>query len=1044
MPTFFAEAETEMPLQLPDAPAHLEGPVKAWSEPIVLPSYMPAEGDRNPMFLRNRAYQGSSGKVYPMAMVDGISSAKQLWQWDAVHIENDFVRVTVLPEMGGRIHVALDKTNGHDFVYRADAVKPVFSGLAGPWLAGGIQFEWPSSGRPGSFASSAVQIEEHADGARTVWFGEHDPMTRMKSAHGVCLYPGRSYIEIKVRLFNRTPLAQTFLWWTTAGVAGNKQYQPLSPDEDFFGGYDHANRAGIVHVADRWIVPGRKVRPQENGAFINLTAGAYSHNQADFSYIAPYETKMFSEYWYPIREIDLPSTANVDAAVSLQVVDGVAHVGVAVTSMFPGATASLEWNGLSLASWTRNLAPGEPLFERADLRPEVPVEDLSLVVTTSKGRELIRYAANADGKPGQEPLPVAIEPAEPKKVATVDELYWIGTHLDQQHHPSRRPEDYWEEGLRRSSGDVRCALALGRRHLERGEFQEAEELLRRAIGNLTRWNGNPPDGETFYLLGLCLRYTDRDDEAYDAFYKAAWSYAWRAPALYELAAIDVKQGRWEIAPKHLHEASRLNADNNKVRCLFRRFGRTAQAEALLGEALSLDPLDAWARHLAGQSVTGDNGTRIDVALDYLRAGLYTHAVEVLTAADLFARDGTVPMVHYVLGYAYARSGNLDDAERAYAAAGDAPADRCFPYRLEELIVLESAVMTDPADARAFQYLGNWLYAHRRDEQAIDCWQIATRLQPALATPWRNLGVALFNSKKDGAGARQAYEQAFAADPSDARVFYERDQLWKHLNLRPSERLREMEAHRDLVALRDLSLELAGLYNLTEQPEKAQEILLSRPFQPLAWDEGAVLAQYVRTKLKLGKRCLRAGKTGEAVEHFQAALHPPESLGEARRLEDDDAEIHFWLGEAASAAHNVDVAITHWQRAASQYDRPREGGESQFTEQTVYAALAKGRLGERRESRTLLRQLWFYGRKLARERARAEYFAITTPPSRIFEEDSLKQSRIEGLLLQTQARMGMAQWKLARKALEQVLALDPNHERASELVTTFAYEQSGAE
>ena len=1139
MPTFHAAADAAAAFVLPPAPEHLQGPVKAWTESVVLPSYMPALGDRNPMFLHQRVYQGSSGQVYPLPFIDSIATEKQLWAWQAVHIENEYVRLMVLPEIGGRIHVGLDKTNGYDFFYRQNVIKPALVGLAGPWISGGVEFNWPQHHRPATFMPVSVHIEEHPDGARTIWCGDHDPITRMKGMHGICLYPGRSYVEIKVRLFNRTPLTQTLLWWTNAAVRVDEHYQSFLPGdvhsvadharratntyplatksyygvnyprrasegvpvdemprqfvppagayatndlswyanipvptsymatasaEDFLGGYDHGRQAGVVCVADHRIAPGKKQWTWGNhefgyawdrnltdsdGPYIELMAGAYTDNQPDFSFLAPYETKTFSQFWYPIQGIGPARQANVDAAVSLRVEGRVAHIGVAVTSAFPGATVALEWNGLAIANWTRDLRPGLSLIEESQLPPEIPAAGLTLKVLSSKNRELIRYEGGKQGAIDVAVVPpVATEPPEPKRVANADELYAIGVHLAQYRHATRNPEDYWAEALKRNPADIRCNIALGNRHLRRGEFQEAEEHLRRAIDGMTKWNANPADGEGFYLLGVCLRFLERDDEAYDAFYKATWSYAWRAPALYAIAELDLKRGQWEQAPKHLHEALRLNADNNNVRCLgalvFQRFGRTEQANALLGEALALDPLDDWARHISGIPIPGDNQTRIDIACDYLRAGLYAQAAQLLTGADVLTIDGSVPMVHYLLAYSYAKAGNFEAAEKAYAAGGDSSPARCFPYRLEELLALESAVMTDAADAHAFQYLGNWLYAHRRAEQALDCWAIATRLQPALATSWRNLGLGLFNVRHDEKGAREAYDKAFAADPSDARIFFERDQLWKRLNVSPAERLSELKAHPELVSSRDdLSLELAALYNLAEQPEKAAKVLAGRRFQPWEGGEGMVLAQYVRTRIKLGKRCLNEQEPEQARRHFLAALDPPENLGEASHLLADQAESYFWLGEASSAAGDIESAHQAWQRAALRFSEARQHGHAAVTEQTIYAAMAKGRLGEGRESRIWLRQLWFYGRKLAREKGGVDYFATSIPSLLLFDDDLTRRNRIQGLLLQTQARVGLRQWKLARKALEQVLALDPNNERASELISTFAQEQSGA-
>lgn len=1049
MPTYYAEAEAGSCLELPTAPDDLQGPVKAWSAAVLIPTYMPAEGSRNPVFAGKRTYQGRSGQGYPLPYVDQVSKERQVWRWQAVHLENEAIRVMILPELGGRIHVAVDKTNGFDFLYQQDVIEPAMAGGAGATIAGGVQFRWPQYEGGSAFLPMAVQIEEHADGARTVWCNGYDPQTRMSCTRGVCLYPGRSYVEIKVRVFNRTHTQQNFAWWTNVAVPADKSYQTFLPEnDDFLAGYGRERETGLVCFAKHNIAPAKKVKGPESGDVIELTSGVYTSEKSGRSVLLPYETRTFNQFLYPIRAIGSVEKANADAALSLQVESQAARVGVAVTGNFPDATVSLEWNGLSLASWTRDLSPSKPLVENAELRVEIPASDLSVVVTSSKGRELIRYTAG--GTAVKKEPQQATEPPEPRKVGTSDQLFSIGTQLVQYPHAIRRAQEYWEEAIRRDSDDVRCNAALARLHLENGEFQQAEERLRAALKGLSQWHGSPTDGELYWLLGLCLRYTDRDDEAYEAFYQATWSSAWRAPGLYALAEIDVKRGRWETAPKHLHEALRLDADNNNVRCLaaivFRQFNLNAQADALLAEAYALDPLNAWVLHLTNRPFPGNNQVRIDVALDYARAGLYGQAAEVLTAADLFVQDGSAPTIHYLLGYVYARAGQLDAAAAAYQAGGAAAMERCFPHRLEEMIALESAVMTDPTDARAFQYMGNWLYARGRDQQAIDCWEIAVKLQPQLPTAWRNLGLALFNAQKNEAAAREAYNQAFAADISDARVLYERDQLWKRLNIRPAERLQALEAHRDLVDARDnLQLELAALYNLTEQPEKALAILTSRQFQPWAGGEGCVVAQYVRTELKIAKRHLRAGELAEAEKAFQAALDPPKSLKEVKRLSDDDAEIHFWLGEAASAANDIDVAIGHWQRATQRYNETREEGEGRFTDQTAFAALAKMRLGERRDGRTLFRQLWFYGRKLAREKAKLDYFATTAAAlTEVFDDDSIKRNRIQGLLLQTQARMGMEQWKLARKALEQVLALDPNHERATELVATFAYQQSSGD
>ena len=127
-------------LKLPDAPADQTGPVKVWTEAVVIATYHPLPPDKNPMFLEKRVYQGSSGRVYPLPFTDRISTDAVEHTWQAVHLENEFLRIMVLPEIGGRIHAGIDKTNGYDFIYRQNVIKPALVGLAGPWISGGVEF----------------------------------------------------------------------------------------------------------------------------------------------------------------------------------------------------------------------------------------------------------------------------------------------------------------------------------------------------------------------------------------------------------------------------------------------------------------------------------------------------------------------------------------------------------------------------------------------------------------------------------------------------------------------------------------------------------------------------------------------------------------------------------------------------------------------------------------------------------------------------------------------------------------------------------------
>lgn len=234
------------PLRLPQRPAHLAGArAAAWREPLVLPTYRPADPDVLPAYLDRRVYQGSSGRVYPLPFHDRIASEPEDVAWDAVHLENDWLRVVVLPELGGRIHVARDLTrgeHGYDFFYANPVIKPALVGLAGPWIAGGVEFNWPQHHRPATYLPTDCEVEHHDDGSVTAWCSDHDPFARMKGMHGVRLHPERAVLEVHARLYNRSEVPQTFLWWANVAARVHDDYQSFFP-RDVVAVADHAERA---------------------------------------------------------------------------------------------------------------------------------------------------------------------------------------------------------------------------------------------------------------------------------------------------------------------------------------------------------------------------------------------------------------------------------------------------------------------------------------------------------------------------------------------------------------------------------------------------------------------------------------------------------------------------------------------------------------------------------------------------------------------------------------------------------------------------------
>ncbi len=1103
---------------LPPAPAEETGEVKAWEQAVVLSTYEPAEPDRNPMFLESRVYQGSSGRVYPMPVIDRIATKPTPRAWKAVHLENKYLRLMMLPEIGGRIHIGFDKTAGYNFFYRQNVIKPALVGLAGPWISGGVEFNWPQHHRPATFMPVEFEIERGLDGSVTVWLSDHDPLQRMKGMHGVCLYPDRAVVELKVRLYNRTAYVQTFLWWANVACRVHEKYQSFFPPDvrfvadhakravtsfplsdrayygvdyasrgkqgvpreeqpgenvpdgsyaandlswyanipvptsymiagtqgDFFGGYDHRAQAGFVHYADHHIAPGKKQWTWGNhdfgyawdrnltdadGPYIELMAGVYTDNQPDFSFLSPGETKTFSQYWYPIHRIGPPQAATLDAAISLQAGAPAIRIGVLPTRAIQGAKIRLATATHVLFAWTGTLDAGQCFVADCDLPGAVNPDELILSLQEQE-RLLVRYCA-AEVKAAAAPEQ-AQEPPLPSEIRSSDELYLTGLHLEQYRHATRRPEVYWREALARDSGDSRCNNAMGLWHLRRCEFAAAEQCFRNAVARLTRLNPNPANGEPFYNLGLTLRFQGRNEEAYGAFYKAAWNAAWQGPAYFALAELAAARGEWNTALLHLEHSmqagsANLNARNLKA-MLLRQIGKVAEAQQCLEETRRLDCLDIWSRFLDSSTVPSDAQQALDLCFDLQRAGFRREALQVL------APHAKMPMALYVSAWIKRMCGEETAAAELYAEAARADGAYCFPSRLEEFTVLEAAMACAPDDASAPYYLGNLLYDKDRHAEAIASWNTAVRRNPENATAWRNLGIGYYNVKGDSGKAAEAFERALAIAPQDARILYERDQLWKRMGRTPEERLAAVERSGSLADTRDdLALERASLLNQTSQPAEALRLLSTRHFQPWEGGEGLVLTQYLRACQLLCREALARGEAAEASRYIEMAMQPPQTLSEAKHLLANWRDVYYWAGMAYATEGRASDARRMWERAATTRGDFQQMSVRSISDMTFWSARALEQLGQCEEAHAIYQKIDAYASELEASTPQIDYFATSLPTMLLFREDLAARNAIEAKFLHAQAAFGTGRLEQAQRLLTEVLAADRNHAGAADLL-----------
>ncbi|HVW58579.1 MAG TPA: DUF5107 domain-containing protein, partial [Puia sp.] len=964
---------------------------------------------------------------------------------------------------------------------------------------------------PSTFSPVDHSIEEHADGSATVWINEVERMTHTRSLTGFTLRPGKAYLEISARLYNGTPVPQTFLWWANPAVRVNDDYQSVFPPDvhavfdhgkrdvssfpiatgtyykvdyspgtdisryknipvptsymaissqyDFMGGYEHDTKAGVLHVADHHVSPGKKQwtwghsdfgqawdrnLTDEDGPYIELMTGVFTDNQPDFTWLMPYEEKSFVQYFMPYRELGMVKNATKDILVGVEETADVWQVKVFATSAYKGLSLQVFQGDTPLAQQTFDISP-EDIFSQT-----FPA-GTALFITDEKGRELLSYEPAKNRREDRpEPAKAALPP---EMVENNEQLYLTGLHLEQYRHATYSPLPYYREALRRDVGDVRNNNALGLWYLRRGQFKKAEPYFRKAIETLTRRNPNPYDGEPYYNLGLCLQWQDRPAEAYDAFYKACWSNAWQDGAYFSLARIDTARGDWEKALTHIERSLDRNTRNAKAWALkamiLRKGEHYKQALELCSTALAKDAfnLSLYYEQYLVQGVSGDGKVAekslrqlkllargevqnyIEYALDYAAAGFYEEAIGLMQVY-LEAVEGPVyPMAWYYLAWWHHRSGNQSEARLCLERAAAADPGICFPDRIEDIAVLRFAAGTLTGDARAPYYLGNLWYAKRQYDPAIEAWELSAARDAVFPTVFRNLGIAYYNKKGDAEKASQLYAKAFSLDTTDARVLMELDQLSRRLNRDVAARLDLLEQYPSTVIQRDdLYLERAALYNFMGRYDMAFDMIMRRKFHPWEGGEGKVSGQYVYSLVEMAKQHIRHGAWQKAILLLEQARAYPHNLGEGKLFGALENDIYYWLGIAWEGQSSLQEAEACFKRATEGSSQPSAAMfyNDQQPDKIFYQGLAREKLGDRGEAERIFAGLIEYGHAHMDDEIRIDYFAVSLPDLLIFEDDGKARHHAHCYYMMGLGHLGLGNKEEAAACLEKVLTFDNMH------------------
>lgn len=550
-------------------PSRCPAKVKASEGTITIPTYT-WEDDVNPKFwaLEGGAKLSTTVKgaiIYPYTMQDHLSRTKVDRTYKAVFLENEYLKVTCLPELGGRLHSVFDKTTGQEMFHTNKVIKPGMIAMRGAWISGGV--EW-NSGPHGHTVTIVSPVDvfhgENPDGSAFLEISNQEKIFRTRWTVRLTLQPGRAYLDERIRITNPTDGMHPYYFWNctafpnlpgtrfiypmTLGTDHNgtefftwpihkgkdltwlKNYEIYTSvfaykcEFDFFGAYDVNADRGIVSAADHRELPGKKAwtwgewefgkmaqknLTDDDGPYIEVQSGPLP-TQSDYGMLGPHEEVSWREYWYPVHGLgDGFEYATKDFAFRTARENGNLQVRVIATAAFPNAVVVVSRDGRELVRGDMDLSPKTVQAFAIPGVGEGPVE----IRVEDHGRTVARFTS---------PLPIPkVSPPDPAKFKekpedqmTVEELYLKGRKFDRD-TDRLKARQYYQKALDKDPGHVAALRAMAVLDVESALYQDAIGRLEKALQR------DPDDGLSWYFLGVSRLRLGQFKEALDCGQHAA-------------------------------------------------------------------------------------------------------------------------------------------------------------------------------------------------------------------------------------------------------------------------------------------------------------------------------------------------------------------------------------------------------------------------------------------------------------------------------------------------------------------------------------------
>ncbi len=593
---------------------------RAWEGTLELPTYALGEEDPNPPFPLVGGH-----RIYPYTMLDDLTDRREMKTYKAIFLENEFLKATVLPELGGRLYSLYDKASGREVFYRNNVVKYGLVALRGAWISGGIEFNFPDGHTVVTVSPVASTIRVNSDGSATVVVGDVDQVTGMHWEVALTLRPGQARLEQQVTLLNPTPLTNLYWFWANAAVPATddmrfiypmREAYPHAPwpvytfpvykdviyssysqirqptslfgrqvHRNFFGAYYEKSDYGVAHVADFREVPGKKVwtwgvagdgliwtdlLTDHDGPYNEIQSGRYE-TQLNYEFMSPRRVESWIEYWYPVRGLGGNFVeATSELALNARFVPA-AGLGEPPFEIAISPTTAIEGVKVRLKSSSRVVREFGPVSLKplTPLTFDVPVRDLQ-----------------TDPKlPLDSNLSIEVESSGEQILARWSSADPIDGNLDFNPlagtpRPQRKPldkmsvEELFLEGVREEKdGREEAAADIYQQVLQRDpgyipafvrlawRQYRAADLQGAEVLIAGAMARNSFDPAVHYAAGVVYRAAGRWTLAADALWAAVHYGGPAAPAFAQLGEIAIHQKQFDEAAKLLREVLNYNPDD---------------------------------------------------------------------------------------------------------------------------------------------------------------------------------------------------------------------------------------------------------------------------------------------------------------------------------------------------------------------------------------------------------------------------------------------------------------------------------------------------